>query len=343
MEQLLVSRLEQFFILEKTEKMTARPLKIGNLELKSPVVMAPMAGVTDYPMRKMIRRFGDELIFTEMLQAASLVHAHRRTEKMAVCTPQERPAAVQLLGADPAKMAEAARIAEAQGTVALIDINMGCPMVKITKCGYGAALMQEEETAQKIVSAVVKAVSVPVSVKFRLGWDEDSRYFLDFGKRMQDAGAAAVTLHARTRAQFYSGAADWNAVRQLKESLSIPVIGNGDVYAPEDAARMLAETGADGVMTARGALGRPWFPAACTAYLEGRPAPVVPPLVSVVTDHWHELEKYYGKKAFFIARKHIAWYSQGMKDSSVFRDRVNNTREIPELLDLIHGFFTDAV
>lgn len=319
--------------------MTAPSLKIGNLEFKSPVVMAPMAGVTDYPMRKMMRRFGNELIFTEMLQAASLVHAHRRTEKMAVCTPQEKPAGVQLLGADPDKMAEAARIAEAQGTVALIDINMGCPMVKITKCGYGAALMQEEETARKIVSSVVRAVSVPVTVKFRLGWDENTKYFLDFGKRIQDAGAAAVTLHARTREQFYSGRADWNAIRQLKEALSVPVIGNGDIYTPEDAARMLDETGADGVMIARGALGKPWFAAQCSAYLDGRPAPVLPPLVSIVLDHWRELEKYYGKKAFFIARKHVAWYSQGMKDSSVFRDRVNNTKEVPELLALIQDFF----
>ena len=318
--------------------MTLALLKIGNLSV-SPVVGAPMAGVTDRPMRCMIRRFGKELLFTEMVLAASLVHAHKQTRQMALCEEGDSPVAVQLEGTKPDVMAEAARIIEETKRAQIIDINMGCPVPKIVKAGGGAALMNDSETAEKIVKAVATAVKLPVTVKFRLGWDEKSLTYLDFGKRMQDAGAAAVTLHARTRTQFYSGKADWNAAAELKRALDIPVIANGDVRTSEQAEKCLSETGADGVMVGRGLLGKPWILAECSAFLNNGKPPVVDDLKALVLDHFDEMEKYYGHKAVFIARKHIAWYSSSLKGSADFRRSVNDTDDAAAMRVLIRDFF----
>ena len=298
-----------------------------------------MAGVTDVPMRRMIRRFGKELLFTEMVLAASLVHAHKQTRKMASCDENDCPVAVQLEGINPEIMAQAARIIEETNRAQIIDINMGCPVAKIVKSGGGAALMNDVELAQKIVEAVVSAVGLPVTVKFRSGWDETSLSYIDFGKRMQDAGASAVTLHARTRAQFYSGKADWNAIKKLKENLNIPVIANGDVRSPEHAAACLKETGADAVMIGRGLLGKPWILAECSCFLKKEDPPFMPDLCALVLDHFNEMEKYYGHKAVFIARKHIAWYSLGLENSSDFRRCVNETGDVAEMKALIRDFF----
>ena len=202
--------------------------------------------------------------------------------------------------------------------------------------------MNAPERAEEIVKAVVSAVNLPVTVKFRLGWDENNLTYLDFGKRMRDAGAAAVTLHARTRMQFYSGKADWNAVARLKQTLDIPVIANGDIRTPEQAEQCLNETGGDGVMIGRGLLGKPWIPAECSALLNGGKPPVVGDLKDLVLDHFDEMEKYYGHKAVFIARKHIAWYSLGLKDSAGFRRSVNETDESGTMRDLIRDFFGDS-
>lgn len=318
--------------------MTNISLKIGNLTV-SPVVGAPMAGVTDQPMRRIIRRFGKELLFTEMVLAASLVHAHKQTRKMALCEENDAPVAVQLEGIKPDVMAEAARIVEETGRAQMIDINMGCPVPKIVKAGGGAALMNDPETAEKIVKAVVSAVRLPVMVKFRLGWDEDSLTYSDFGKRMRDAGAAAVTLHTRTRMQFYSGKADWNAAEKLKQALDIPVIANGDIRTPEQANQCLRQTGVNGVMIGRGILGKPWILAQCSTFLNGGKAPVVNDLGALVLDHFDEMEKYYGHKAVFVARKHIAWYSLGLKGSADFRRLVNDTDEAAAMRALIRDFF----
>ncbi len=316
------------------------PLKIGNLTVP-PVVGAPMAGVTDQPFRRIIRRFGKELLFSEMVLASSLVHAHRQTRKMALCERGDFPVAVQLEGSKPDVMAEAARIVEETKRAQIIDINMGCPVPKIVKAGGGAALMNDPEQAEAIVKAVVSAVKSPVTVKFRLGWDESSLTYLDFGKRMQDAGAAAVTLHARTRTQFYSGKADWSAAAELKRILDIPVIANGDIRSPEQAERCLNETGADGVMIGRGLLGRPWILAESRAFLNNEKPPAVGDLKALVLDHFDEMEKYYGYKAVFIARKHIAWYSLGLKNSTGFRRSVNETDDGEAMRNLIRVFFGD--
>ena len=318
--------------------MTKAALKIGGLSVPA-VVGAPMAGVTDQPMRRMIRRFGKELLFSEMVLAASLVHAHRQTRKMALCEENDAPVAVQLEGTKPDVMAEAARIVEETKRAQIIDINMGCPVPKIVKAGGGAALMNDPEQAEAIVKAVVSAVKLPVTVKFRLGWDESSLTYLDFGKRMRDAGAAAVTLHARTRTQFYSGKADWSAAAELKRVLDIPVIANGDIRTPQQAEECLNKTGVDGVMIGRGLLGKPWILAECRAFLNNEKPPAVGDLKALVLDHFDEMEKYYGHNAVFIARKHIAWYSLGLKNGAGFRRSVNEADKPAAMRALIRGFF----
>lgn len=320
--------------------MNANVLKIGNKTYPSPVVGAPMAGVTDAPFRAVARMFGSELLFSEMVLADSLARDHKRTEKMAKVSVADSPVAVQLVGHDPAAFAAAARKLEESGVADFIDVNMGCPVPKIVKTGAGAALSDDEENAERIVKALVAAVSLPITVKFRSGRDSAHKNFIDFGKRMQDAGAAALTLHARTREMMYSGRADRDAVRLLKDSVNVPVIANGDVRTPADAAETLKETGADGVMIGRGALGRPWIFSDCTARLNGKPVEKHPPLLTIVLEHLRLLEAYYGKqKAVFVARKHLAWYSSGMEGGAAFRSRINTISNPERVTETVRRFF----
>ncbi len=301
----------------------------------SDVMLAPMAGVTDAPFRAMVRKFGGELLFSEMILADSLARAHKRTTEMAMPDETDAPIAIQLEGRNPDTMAAAARIAERHA--AFIDLNMGCPVNKIAKAGGGSGLMRDEELAEKIVRAVVDAVKVPVTVKFRLGWDEESKNFADFGKRMEQAGASAVILHARTREQQYGGKADWSAFGELKRAVSVPVVANGDIKTKADADFVKSEYGADAVMIGRQALGRPWV----LAEVSGR-AVVRPPVVETVLEHLELMQKYYGAKAIFIARKHIAWYSVGMNGGAAFRASVNQATDAESVKTLIRDFFGGA-
>lgn len=301
----------------------------------SDVMLAPMAGVTDAPFRAMVRKFGGELLFSEMILADSLARAHKRTTEMAMPDETDAPIAIQLEGRNPDTMAAAARIAERHA--AFIDLNMGCPVNKIAKAGGGSGLMRDEELAEKIVRAVVDAVKVPVTVKFRLGWDEESKNFTDFGKRMEQAGASAVILHARTREQQYGGKADWSAFGELKRAVSVPVVANGDIKTKADADFVKSEYGADAVMIGRQALGRPWV----LAEVSGR-AVVCPPVVETVLEHLELMQKYYGAKAIFIARKHIAWYSVGMNGGAAFRASVNQATDAESVKTLIRDFFGGA-
>ncbi len=301
----------------------------------SDVMLAPMAGVTDAPFRAMVRKFGGELLFSEMILADSLARAHKRTTEMAMPDETDAPIAIQLEGRNPDTMAAAARIAERHA--AFIDLNMGCPVNKIAKAGGGSGLMRDEELAEKIVRAVVDAVKVPVTVKFRLGWDEESKNFADFGKRMEQAGASAVILHARTREQQYGGKADWSAFGELKRAVSVPVVANGDIKTKADADFVKSEYGADAVMIGRQALGRPWV----LAEVSGR-AVVRPPMVETVLEHLELMQKYYGAKAIFIARKHIAWYSVGMNGGAAFRASVNQATDAESVKTLIRNFFGGA-
>lgn len=301
----------------------------------SDVMLAPMAGVTDAPFRAMVRKFGGELLFSEMILADSLARAHKRTTEMAMPDETDAPIAIQLEGRNPDTMAAAARIAERHA--AFIDLNMGCPVNKIAKAGGGSGLMRDEELAEKIVRAVVDAVKVPVTVKFRLGWDEESKNFADFGKRMEQAGASAVILHARTREQQYGGKADWSAFGELKRAVSVPVVANGDIKTKADADFVKSEYGADAVMIGRQALGRPWV----LAEVSGRTV-VRPPMVETVLEHLELMQKYYGAKAIFIARKHIAWYSVGMNGGAAFRASVNQATDAESVKMLIKDFFGGA-
>lgn len=301
----------------------------------SDVMLAPMAGVTDAPFRAMVRKFGGELLFSEMILADSLARAHKRTTEMAMPDETDAPIAIQLEGRNPDTMAAAARIAERHA--AFIDLNMGCPVNKIAKAGGGSGLMRDEELAEKIVRAVVDAVKVPVTVKFRLGWDEESKNFADFGKRMEQAGASAVILHARTREQQYGGKADWSAFGELKRAVSVPVVANGDIKTKADVDFVKSEYGADAVMIGRQALGRPWV----LAEVSGR-AVVRPPVVETVLEHLELMQKYYGAKAIFIARKHIAWYSVGMNGGAAFRASVNQATDAESVKMLIKDFFGGA-
>lgn len=301
----------------------------------SDVMLAPMAGVTDAPFRAMVRKFGGELLFSEMILADSLARAHKRTTEMAMPDETDAPIAIQLEGRNPDTMAAAARIAERHA--AFIDLNMGCPVNKIAKAGGGSGLMRDKELAEKIVRAVVDAVKVPVTVKFRLGWDEESKNFADFGKRMEQAGASAVILHARTREQQYGGKADWSAFGELKRAVSVPVVANGDIKTKADADFVKSEYGADAVMIGRQALGRPWV----LAEVSGR-AVVRPPVVETVLEHLELMQKYYGAKAIFIARKHIAWYSVGMNGGAAFRASVNQATDAESVKMLIKDFFGGA-
>ncbi len=301
----------------------------------SDVMLAPMAGVTDAPFRAMVRKFGGELLFSEMILADSLARAHKRTTEMAMPDETDAPIAIQLEGRNPDTMAAAARIAERHA--AFIDLNMGCPVNKIAKAGGGSGLMRDEELAEKIVRAVVDAVKVPVTVKFRLGWDEESKNFADFGKRMEQAGASAVILHARTREQQYGGKADWSAFGELKRAVSVPVVANGDIKTKADADFVKSEYGADAVMIGRQALGRPWV----LAEVSGRTV-VRPPMVETVLEHLELMQKYYGAKAIFIARKHIAWYSVGMNGGAAFRASVNQATDAESVKMLIRDFFGGA-
>lgn len=301
----------------------------------SDVMLAPMAGVTDAPFRAMVRKFGGELLFSEMILADSLARAHKRTTEMAMPDETDAPIAIQLEGRNPDTMAAAARIAERHA--AFIDLNMGCPVNKIAKAGGGSGLMRDEELAEKIVRAVVDAVKVPVTVKFRLGWDEESKNFADFGKRMEQAGASAVILHARTREQQYGGKADWSAFGELKRAVSVPVVANGDIKTKADADFVKSEYGADAVMIGRQALGRPWVLAEVSGC-----AVVRPPVVETVLEHLELMQKYYGAKAIFIARKHIAWYSVGMNGGAAFRASVNQATDAESVKTLIRDFFGGA-
>lgn len=306
---------------------------------------APMAGITDAPFRQIARRFGDELLFTEMVSVESLAHAHKKTQQMAVVHEWEKPVVVQLAGHRPESGAVAARRVVDGGNVAFLNINMGCPMHKITSAGNGCALMKDMDGAARLVDAVANAQPLPVTIKCRLGWSKEVENYVDFAKKMVNAGAQAVILHARTQEQGYSGQADWSAIKTLKETLDVPVIGNGDIRSALDAKRMLNETGCDAVMVGRGLLGRPWSAHACRVFLDGDDTPFVlsaDDLKKVVLTHLAFMEEYYGaKNAVFVARKHIAWYASGRKGNAAFRETVNKTVEIGALRTLIDDFFRD--
>jgi len=313
-------------------------LQIGGLRLANPVVAAPMAGVTDRAFRIIARRFGCGLAYTEMVSDQALLYGNRKTLAILNREGESGVLSVQIFGSNPDFLARAAQIAEEMGAD-IIDINMGCPTPKIVKNGEGAALMRDPALAARIVREVVGRVNVPVTVKMRKGWDEHSANAVELALFVQEAGAAAVAVHGRLRTQFYSGKADWGIIRAVKEAVRIPVIGNGDVWSPQDAQAMLRETGCDGVMIGRAALGNPWIFRQTVHYLatgELLPPPSLPERVAVALAHFDLLVETKGEKTAVLAmRKHAAWYLKGVPGAAKLRERVNRAQSAEELRGIL--------
>lgn len=308
-------------------------------------VLAPMAEITDMPFRSMVRKFSNSLMISEMISAAGIWQKNQKTLRMLKLTATEQPIGIQIFGHDAEIMAAAAKQAEEEGA-ALIDINMGCPVRKIVNDGNGSALMQNVSLAGKIVSAVSSAVKIPVSVKFRSGWNADSINAIEFAKAMEDSGASLLAVHGRTRAQFYSGFADWQLIAKVKEAVSIPLIGNGDIRSPKEAVARMQESGVDGIMVGRAVLGHPWLMGQIEAACSGNPIPETPSLAEqkqLQLEHLRLMLDYYqAPKGIYLFRKHICWYVSGMRDAAKFRQEINTIEDIDILTRTISDFYAKA-
>ena len=297
-------------------------LKIGNVELENNLILAPMAGVTDLPFRLLCKEQGCGLMYTEMVSAKAILYKNRNTGPLMEVRPEEEPVALQLFGSDPEIVSDIAAQVE-DGPYAFIDINMGCPVPKIVNNGEGSALMKNPKLVEEILTALVKKVKKPVTVKFRKGFDDDHINAVEIARIAESCGVSAVAVHGRTRAQFYSGKADWDVIRQVKEAVKIPVIGNGDIFTPEDAKRMLYETGCDGLMIARGAKGNPWIFSRTLHYLETGEL-LGPPdkeeLKETILRHAQLQIQFKGEYLGLCEmRKHLSWYTAGLPHSSSWR------------------------